>query len=420
MYSHYTHPAQVNTIVMTGTIYPQIQPPPPPFMPLRLIQHPLASLPPSEPIPSATDAGQGLDLPLPQLAEFASAMVMLMWHERQPSVLAMHYTSRPSSSFSGHVFFPEPQDTHPGRGIAYAASTPFKNFSRQILHATQLSESVVMLSLKYIAMALQLNPNIQGADGSEYRVFTVALMLANKYLDDNTFTNKTWSEVTGMALTDLNSMESEFLDVLEYNLFVDKDEFKRWKTALVRFKNRHQKQQYPKQGDQAGMSIPSRALEPKRCQVQQKLHYTFLEQPQFAAMPASQQTPSRVLLRIPPPSAPLKWGQEQNPAFQKDSDRNNDMTKPKVDKPSPYLRHGKTVPSATVLGYNAPPAGQYVPTYPSYHHQDFLRLVPANAPPVYATAYYIDPSAYAIATIPPYGTHPSNAATKNASSQNRL
>lgn len=36
-----------------------------------------------------------------------------------------------------------------------------------------------MLSLKYIAMLLQKNPNIQGAEGSEYRLFTVALMLGN-------------------------------------------------------------------------------------------------------------------------------------------------------------------------------------------------------------------------------------------------
>jgi hypothetical protein len=50
-------------------------------------------------------------------------------------------------------------------------------FLSQVLKATQLSESVVVLSLKYIAMLLQNNPNIQGAEGSEYRLFTVALML---------------------------------------------------------------------------------------------------------------------------------------------------------------------------------------------------------------------------------------------------
>jgi hypothetical protein len=45
------------------------------------------------------------------------------------------------------------------------------------LTATQLSESVILLALKYIAMLLQYNPSIQGAEGSEYRLFTVALML---------------------------------------------------------------------------------------------------------------------------------------------------------------------------------------------------------------------------------------------------
>lgn len=48
------------------------------------------------------------------------------------------------------------------------------------MSATQLSESVILLSLKYIAMLLQNNPSIQGADGSEYRLFTVALMLGTK------------------------------------------------------------------------------------------------------------------------------------------------------------------------------------------------------------------------------------------------
>jgi hypothetical protein len=52
-----------------------------------------------------------------------------------------------------------------------------------VLKATQLSESVVVLSLKYIAMLLQNNPNIQGAEGSEYRLFTVALMLGKCRLD---------------------------------------------------------------------------------------------------------------------------------------------------------------------------------------------------------------------------------------------
>lgn len=84
---------------------------------------------------------------------------------------------------------------------------------------------------------LHNSPGIQGADGSEYRLFTVALMLANKYLDDNTFTNKSWSEVSGMKVTDLNIMELEFLDVLQFKLSIKKEEYERWRTALFDFRS---------------------------------------------------------------------------------------------------------------------------------------------------------------------------------------
>lgn len=55
-------------------------------------------------------------------------------------------------------------------------------------------------------------------------------------MDDNTFTNKTWSKVSGMQLADLNVMEFEFLQVLDFRLFVRKDEFEQWKVALINFR----------------------------------------------------------------------------------------------------------------------------------------------------------------------------------------
>jgi hypothetical protein len=37
----------------------------------------------------------------------------------------------------------------------------------------------------------KLNPTVRGKPGSEYRLLTVALMLGNKFLDDNTY-EYTW------------------------------------------------------------------------------------------------------------------------------------------------------------------------------------------------------------------------------------
>jgi hypothetical protein len=61
------------------------------------------------------------------------------------------------------------------------------------LTATQLQESAVYLSLKYIAILLQSNPSIEGAEGSEYRLFIVALMLGKHLLKKSVSTLLTFS-----------------------------------------------------------------------------------------------------------------------------------------------------------------------------------------------------------------------------------
>ncbi|CAO3649183.1 unnamed protein product [Cunninghamella echinulata] len=177
---------------------------------------------PPEPLPSATDIHTAA-LSISQMAEFSSTMVYLMWHLRNPS----------TSPINPSVIHTRPDHQQPFTG----ASNSFRKYCRTILQQTQLSESVVLLSLKYISLLLRNNPQLRGAEGSEYRLFTVALMLANKFLDDNTFTNKTWSDISGMKVKELNVMEFEFLDVLHFQLFIPKADFDHWKSTLFNFRN---------------------------------------------------------------------------------------------------------------------------------------------------------------------------------------
>lgn len=51
-------------------------------------------------------------------------------------------------------------------------------------------------------------------------------------LDDNTYTNKTWAEVSGIALQEIHIMEVEFLSNVWYNLFASKDEWNKWHAKL--------------------------------------------------------------------------------------------------------------------------------------------------------------------------------------------
>ncbi|KAJ3016041.1 hypothetical protein HKX48_004259 [Thoreauomyces humboldtii] len=60
------------------------------------------------------------------------------------------------------------------------------------------------------------------------RLFSAALILAQKTQDDNRFTNKTWAELTGFALADLNAMEADFLARIAFRLHVSEPEYNAW------------------------------------------------------------------------------------------------------------------------------------------------------------------------------------------------
>ncbi|KAI8097808.1 uncharacterized protein B0P05DRAFT_582796 [Gilbertella persicaria] len=261
-----------------------------------------------EPLPSATDDKPNITLSISEIAEFSSTMVYLMWHARRQSVMDLHSSSKTDTITHNNNSL---EQTRVTADMANMTSAAFKKFS------TQLSESVVLLSLKYIAMLLQNNPHIQGADGSEYRLFTVALMLANKFLDDNTFTNKTWSEVSGMKVTDLNIMELEFLDVLRFELTIRKEEYERWRTALFGFRSQLidvpieiQRQRLM---ETMALSVNSNSQQWMQYAYQQQQHaatvaaaaathnfFLFSKTQQQYLQPTLNVPPTRVQLRIPP------------------------------------------------------------------------------------------------------------------------
>ncbi|CDS09411.1 hypothetical protein LRAMOSA10771 [Lichtheimia ramosa] len=104
----------------------------------------------------------------------------------------------------------------------------FKVFCHKVLKATQISSACVLLSLYYIHRLRSAYPAIHASIGSEVRLFTTALILANKFLDDNTFTNKTWSDVSGIPVRELNIMEVEFLSALNYNIYISHHKYFAW------------------------------------------------------------------------------------------------------------------------------------------------------------------------------------------------
>ncbi|CAE6472297.1 unnamed protein product [Rhizoctonia solani] len=71
-----------------------------------------------------------------------------------------------------------------------------------------------------------------GAEDVPYRLAALALMLGNKWLDDHTFTNKTWHEVTHLSLPRLTALEQRALECFNYSLGVPNDDWRAWLGVL--------------------------------------------------------------------------------------------------------------------------------------------------------------------------------------------
>ncbi|KAG9100242.1 hypothetical protein FS749_015880 [Ceratobasidium sp. UAMH 11750] len=71
-----------------------------------------------------------------------------------------------------------------------------------------------------------------GGEDVPYRLAALALMLGNKWLDDHTFTNKTWHEVTHLPLARLTALEQRALECFNHTLGVADADWRSWLGVL--------------------------------------------------------------------------------------------------------------------------------------------------------------------------------------------
>ncbi|KXS97413.1 hypothetical protein AC579_7512 [Pseudocercospora musae] len=98
----------------------------------------------------------------------------------------------------------------------------FRKWVHQVLSATRLPSATILLSLHYLNDRLCNFPDsVVAGENQIYRLLAVALILGSKFLDDNTFINRSWSDVTAIKVTELNKLEMAWLALFEWRLHVD-------------------------------------------------------------------------------------------------------------------------------------------------------------------------------------------------------
>ncbi|KAK0288864.1 cyclin-like protein [Friedmanniomyces endolithicus] len=87
---------------------------------------------------------------------------------------------------------------------------------------TMLPSSTIMLSMHYLNDRVAHFPEtVSTSENQIYRLLAVSLILGSKFLDDNTFINRSWSDVTAIKVSELNQLEVDWLQLIHWELHVD-------------------------------------------------------------------------------------------------------------------------------------------------------------------------------------------------------
>lgn len=165
-----------------------------------------------------------INTPQDGLPQLAAEVTCLFWFESSTTLKKVVEAAASSAYIPNQPLVPDAIPT-----------TAFRKWVATILTTTQVAQNVILLALLFIYRLKLTNPNVKGKPGSEYRLLTVALMLGNKFLDDNTYTNKTWAEVSGISVQEVHIMEVEFLSNMRYSLFTSQKKWDEWHVVLGKF-----------------------------------------------------------------------------------------------------------------------------------------------------------------------------------------
>lgn len=100
------------------------------------------------------------------------------------------------------------------------ATADFEQAIVSILHATRLPKSTIVVALEYINQRFGESASRVLSDGEVFTNVVISLVLANKFNDDNTFTNSSWSGATGLPTKDINKEEVAWLKAVNWDLNV--------------------------------------------------------------------------------------------------------------------------------------------------------------------------------------------------------
>jgi hypothetical protein len=119
--------------------------------------------------------------------------------------------------------------------IFYAANPPditIFDYLQRILKFTMCSSVCYLFAMVYLDRIVQLNPTFVISSQNVHRLILTSIMTAAKFFDEKFSNNAYFAKVGGISTSEINSLEMEFLSMIQYQLHIYPCVYEKYKNEL--------------------------------------------------------------------------------------------------------------------------------------------------------------------------------------------
>ena len=106
-----------------------------------------------------------------------------------------------------------------------------KDYLKRINTYTNIEKNTLIVSLIYIDRLCRVS-KLTLTCYNIHRILFASILISIKYNEDNFYDNKYYSEIAGISLKELNSLEYNFLNLIHFLLYVKDETFKNYESYL--------------------------------------------------------------------------------------------------------------------------------------------------------------------------------------------
>ena len=116
--------------------------------------------------------------------------------------------------------------------ILIEPAIPLLDYLRRILNFLKLDFSTLIIAMIYIDRICRKKVFLN--EFNIHRIMVIAIYIAYSYNEDKTFDNNYLSLVSGMNKNEIVTLEEDFLELIEFKLFVNDDLFNKYKVNVLK------------------------------------------------------------------------------------------------------------------------------------------------------------------------------------------